>query len=820
MRLLFLLLYTLFFTFRVFADKNPDPRDNRKSAHATRISVTPKIDGMADDSIWGTIAPIYDLMQYLPVYKASPSFRTDVKIAYDDYAIYVLAQMHDPSPDSILRQLGLRDEEYLNADMFGIEFDTYNNQLDSYSFFVTASGVQNDSRESDETYDAVWESETRIMHDGWVAEIKIPYSALRFARTNPQLWGMQLYRSVRRYRETDQWSLEKPETKNDLPYWGTLEGIDNIEPPLRLSATPYLLLQAEHYPDEAGGKDISTSFGGGMDLKYGINESFTLDMSLLPDFSQVQSDNKVKNLTAFETVFEEQRPFFKEAVDLFMKGDIFYSRRIGKTPALFYSVQDSLKEGEYITKNPVQQRLINATKVSGRNNKGLAIGFLNAVTANTFAEAENQQGNRRKILTDPLTNYNLLVFDQALKNNSDFYFTNTNVIRDNKFRDANVTASGITLNNKSNTYRINASGGMSQVFTPGLTSEDKQVNSRGFKYDVSAMKINGNFQWAVDRSSMDESFNANDLGLTIYNNYNYNSANVSYNIYTPFWKLREMNNTLQISNQNNFTTHKPQTAKLRYNTVFTTLHYLTVWGDAAYSFTETYDYYEPRQEGMFYLKPKAVSGSLGFSSDYRRAIALDGSFNIYFASRDNSKGYAGSISPIFRINNHLTFNLSVGIEKIINNYGFAAKQDNNIIFGKRDINTIENRISGKYLFKNNLSLSLVARHYYSQGKYDSFYTLSDDGYLKPIENYEHNQDFSFNTFNIDMVFSWIFAPGSSLNLVWKNEITNETENSSGSYFSNFNDTFREPQMNNISVKILYYIDYQRLKSKKNQYKLQ
>ena len=124
-----------------------------------------------------------------------------------------------------------------------------------------------------------------------------------------------------------------PEATNDLPYWGTLEGIDNIEPPIRLSATPYLIMQAEHYPSSTG-KDISTSFGGGMDLKYGINESFTLDMSLLPDFSQVQSDNKVKNLTAFETVYEEQRPFFKEAVDLFMKGDIFYSRRIGKTPAL------------------------------------------------------------------------------------------------------------------------------------------------------------------------------------------------------------------------------------------------------------------------------------------------------------------------------------------------------------------------------------------------------------------------------------------------------------------------------------------------------
>jgi len=807
----FIFLLSVVFSFHVLAEKNQDPRSNRKSTQATRTNIAPKINGMADDSIWKVIPPVSDFVQYLPVYNASPSFRTEVRIAYDDYAIYVLAYMFDPSPDSILRQLGLRDEKYLNADMFSIEFDTYNNQLDAYSFRVSASGVQIDSRESDETYDAVWDSETRITHDGWVAELKIPYSALRFARTNPQLWGMEIIRSIRRYRETDQWALEVPEARNDLPYWGTLEGIENIEPPLRLSATPYLILQAEHFPDEAKGNDISTSFGGGMDLKYGINQGFTLDMSLLPDFSQVQSDNKVKNLTAFETVYQEQRPFFKEAVDLFMKGDIFYSRRIGKTPALFYSVEDSLEEGEYITKNPVQQRLINATKVSGRNSNGLAIGFLNAVTANTYAEVKNEQGDKRKILTDPLTNYNLLVFDQALKNNSNIYITNTNVIRDNKYRDANVTATGVTLNNKSNTYRINVAGGMSQVFTPGLTTEDESVNTRGFKYDVSALKTNGNFQWVIGRSAMDQSFDANDMGLTLYNNYNNNLASISYNIYKPFWKLREMNNTLQISNQNNATTNKPQTARLRYNTFLTTLNYISVWGNAAYSFTETYDYYEPRKEGMFYLNPKAVSGNISFSSDYRKTIALDGSLGIYFAERDDAKGFAGSISPIFRANDHLTVNLSAGYEKIINNHGYAAQQDDEVIFGKRNINTIENRASGKYLFKNNISLSLVARHYYSQGKYDSFYTLLDNGYLEPLESYDQNHDFSFNTFNIDMVFSWIFAPGSSFNFVWKNEITSETDNASGNYFSNFDDTFQEPQLNNISIKVLYYIDYQRLK---------
>lgn len=240
MRHIFYLITALLISLFSFAQKNP--LSGRKSAFVQKVNHTPEINGFADDSAWIEITTIHDFRQYQPVYNASPSFRTEVKIAYDDYAVYISARMSDPNPDSILRQLGIRDEEHLNADMFTIGFDTYNNQLDAYYFTVTASGVQLDSRESDETYDAVWDSEVQITNDGWIAELKIPYSAVRFARKPSQTWGMQISRSIRRYRETSQWSLEVLDSNNDLPYWGTLEGIENIEPPVRLSATPYVLL--------------------------------------------------------------------------------------------------------------------------------------------------------------------------------------------------------------------------------------------------------------------------------------------------------------------------------------------------------------------------------------------------------------------------------------------------------------------------------------------------------------------------------------------------------------------------------------------------
>lgn len=424
--------------------KNPD-----KMAFANRTVTPPSIDGILNDPCWENAYLITDFVQYDPEYGEPASQETQVYIVYDDEAIYVGALLFDTAPDSILTQLGNRDDGGLNADWFGVEFDTYYNQLDAYSFKVTASGVQIDRRYRDYTYDAVWKSATRLTDEGWIVEMKIPYSAIRFPKEAEQTWGLQVIRSIRRNRETSMWSVGVKGAANQLVHWGTLNGMTNIKPPLRLSLTPYFAIAGQHdqrIEDKAN--QYSYSFGGGADIKYGINESFTLDMTLFPDFSQVKSDDKVKNLSAFETVYAEQRPFFKEAVDLFRKGGLFYSRRVGGTPMHFYSVPDLMDSTEKIVANPAQAKLLNAIKVSGRNKHGLAIGFLNAFTNNTYATVEDDEGNQREILTDPFTNYNIIVLDQALKNNSSVYLINTSVIRTKMYDNANVTGSGFNLLNK------------------------------------------------------------------------------------------------------------------------------------------------------------------------------------------------------------------------------------------------------------------------------------------------------------------------------------------------------------------------------------
>ncbi len=332
-----LLIYSVLFSCQfVIADN--DSVVIRKEYTIERAVKSPKIDGVLNDDAWKDVKVISDFKQFFPYYDNAASQKTEVKMVYDNTAIYVSAMLYDTSPDSIAHQLGNRDDQ-LNADIFQVAFDTYNKEQDAFVFSVTASGVQGDIRFSDMLYNAVWESAVKITDKGWCVEMKIPFSALRFPKSDIQQWGMQIDRTITRTGESDDWELVPRGESNIIKHWGFLKGMNGIKAPIRLSLTPYITLSTSHYPiDVAGQSNFSSHATGGLDLKYGINESFTVDATLLPDFSQVQSDNVVKNLSAFQVNYDEQRPFFQEGTDLFQKGDLFYSRRIGEQPMGYYNV--------------------------------------------------------------------------------------------------------------------------------------------------------------------------------------------------------------------------------------------------------------------------------------------------------------------------------------------------------------------------------------------------------------------------------------------------------------------------------------------------
>ncbi|MCK5702232.1 MAG: carbohydrate binding family 9 domain-containing protein, partial [Cyclobacteriaceae bacterium] len=283
----------------------------RKELIANRVDEAPKIDGQLDDEVWQNANIATDFYQYLPFNDRGASFPTKVYLVYDDDAIYIGARLLDPNPDSILTELGVRDaNNELNADQFSIDISPFNDGVNGFTFKVSASGVQTDINRAnkdrrgngDLNWDAVWKSKVSINSDGWTVEIEIPYAALRFPKRDIQEWGINFWRDIRRLDEYSSWNFADREVRDQMNYLGVLKGLEGIKPPLRLSLFPYVSGYVQKIASVPG---VQNTVNGGMDLKWGINESFTMDITLIPDFGQVKSDEKILNLSPYEVRYDE-----------------------------------------------------------------------------------------------------------------------------------------------------------------------------------------------------------------------------------------------------------------------------------------------------------------------------------------------------------------------------------------------------------------------------------------------------------------------------------------------------------------------------------
>lgn len=817
--------YILFLLFNLIlfaASAQTDSTFTKKEYTTSRAAVAPKIDGILDDAAWENVPVITSFKQNSPVFGIPARVETEVKILYDNTAIYVCAQLYDNAVDSISKQLGNRDDE-INADVFQVKFDTYNNQQDAYVYGVYASGVQMDNRFSDYLFNAVWESSVKCNERGWAVEMKIPYSAIRFPNKKEQEWGLQIVRSTYRNGCFDQWCLTPRGESNFYKYWGVLKGISDIKAPVRLALTPYLTAYASHYPSNIPGeKNYTMNVTGGLDLKYGLNESFTLDATLLPDFSQVQSDNVVKNLSAFEVQYDEQRPFFQENSDLFQKGGLFYSRRIGRQPSGYYDAYDQTNSGEIIKSNPTQAKLLNATKVSGRTVNGLGVGIMNAVMGNTYAVAKDTLDNERKILTEPLSNYNIIVLDQQMKHSSSTYLINTNVTREGvDYRNANVTGGGFSLNGKRNRYNFSGDFATSNIFSKDDSIPDLLTDEFGYQYTLNFNKTSGWFQFNGYRMGINPNFNNNALGITNETNVNYTGINFDFFQFEP--KGRSLNSHLNLNAEyvDNFITHERTDLSYGFNANIT---FRNFWGyRLGYNSEpiEHIDYYEARTPGRIFMRPSGYFGYFEFNTDNRKKFVIyghlhGGTTGLISNTIGYNPFYGANVNFSYRASDKLSLSLYMGGHLDDGDRGWVdGDYYGNIIFGVRKNTYVENILSIKYLFKNNLSLSLRGRHYWAKGHYTGFYTLSDEGYLYDNLSYDINHDFNFNAFNMDMVFQWQFAPGSSLNLVWKNSIYNESDQVINGYGNDLQNTFEAKQLNTVSLKLLYYFDYLYLVKKKD-----
>ena len=809
--------------------------DDKRNLEIVKVDESPKIDGILDDDVWKNAAVAKDFIQFEPYNGENPSLPTEVKVIYDDQAIYFGAIMYDNKPDSIYKDLGVRDEfTRMNADVFTVLLSTFNDGVNAVEFMVSASGIQSDCKHngnnSDSNWDGVWESEISFNEDGWIAEMKIPYSALRFSNEDIQTWGIHLFRNIRRYREWSSWNFVDINIQGFINQMGEISGIKEIEPPLRLSVTPYVSAYLEN---NAEGNTWNNDFKGGMDLKWGINQSFTLDMILIPDFGQVQSDDEVLNLSPFEVRYDEKRQFFTEGTELFNKAGILYSRRIGSRPKDADNTDDHLKANEIVDVNPSETQLINATKISGRTSNGLGIGFLNAMTGAAYAIIKDTipvidkivgtdtvfKYNKRNLRTQGFTNYNMLVLDQTLKNNSYISFANTNVLHAEENYTANVTGGELKLMNKENSYQIFASGAVSQIYTDD--------NSFGHKYFVQLAKTKGNFLFEFSHNTESDTYDPNDMGYIQQNNESTWDLELSYNKKEPFWKVLNWHNEISLRQTSLYKPRKYSDFEINFSTNTTfAKNYLHTGLYVEFKPFNRYDYFEPRVDGWKYNRHKMGFANYWISTDYRKMLALDYRMSAWKAFDYDQYGYNLSVGPRVRFNDKWLLTYNVGVSTAYNTYGYIedyeitnaeGATETIINFGERDQQTITNTLNTNYIFNNKMSLSLRVRHYWARVEYDDFFRLQKDGNLSEsigYNTYGEDQNYNYNAFTLDMKYLWRFAPGSEIALVWKNAIYTSETDIINNFSENFSNTlFESTAINSISFKILYYLDYQYLKRK-------
>ena len=392
--------------------QQPTPRlasdHNRDAPHATatRLAGTIHIDGLLNEPEWKNATPIGQLTQLDPLEGQPSTEKSDIRFMYDDDALYIGAILYDRyKPHG---RLGRRDMDPTGSDWLTVLIDTNHDHRTAVGFAINPLGVHRDrtlAPTGDDTgWEPVWDGAASVVDSGWIAEIRIPFSQLRFAGRSNLIWGLQIERRIDRNQELSEWSFTPREQPGGIPRYGHLSGITNIATGKKLEVMPYVVTRSENI-DRSGNpfRDNHEINGDvGLDLKYRVTSNMTLDATVNPDFGQVEVDPAVINLTAFETFFPEKRPFFVEGSELFRFGtdgtnSVFYSRRIGKQPSLSPPYAE--------TDVPDATSIIGATKLTGRTGGGWAMGVLDAVTQRETARFRAPDGTDGNFVVEPLTNY-------------------------------------------------------------------------------------------------------------------------------------------------------------------------------------------------------------------------------------------------------------------------------------------------------------------------------------------------------------------------------------------------------------------------------
>ncbi len=825
------IIFTLCLVFSSFAQ-------DKKVANAYRIAGdAPKIDGLVDDPAWQSVEWQNNFTQREPYEGRQPSEQTEFKVLYTDFAIYIAVRAWDSSPDSIVSRLSRRDSG--DGDAIGVEFDSYFDQKTAFSFIVFSSGVKydklitSDGESEDNSWDAIWDAKTSIDDKGWIAEIEIPLNQLRFNNNNEQVWGFQVGRFIHRKAELSLWQPVPRDAPGWVHQFGLLKGIAGIKPKRQIEVAPYIVAQTEKFEAEEGNPFATgkrNRFSGGVDAKVGLTNDITLDLTVFPDFGQVEADPSEVNLTAFETYFPEKRPFFVEGRNLFSfqlslgDGDhssenLFYSRRIGRRP----SGDPDLTDNEF-SSIPENTTILAAAKVTGKNKNGLSFGLMEALTNKMMAKI-GENGSRRTEAVEPMTNYFVGGVTQDYNGSNTrvgALFTSTNrIINDNQlnFLHSNAFTGGVNFLHqwKNKSYQFSFKGYASYV--DGSTESIVRTQRAPARYfqrtdathvsvDSSRTSLTGHggivsigkfgdghwrFMGFVAWKSPE--LELNDMGYVRGVDDIFQVLWAGYRYWEPFSIFREININFNQWTGHNFAGESTYAGgNINVNTQLKNYWYFG-FGVG------------PNGKGLSASAlrggPALISdGSLNIwarlSTDNRKNVVAEATFSgsesVSMSQQYYSVGLTYRPSKALMLSLNPSYNVSNRVLQYVENVEWGSNISYINASLAQQLYTLQLRVN--YSITPDLSIQYYGRPFFAKGNYSSFKRItnprakelndrfslftseqitynSDDEVYSIDENGDgttdyqlDNPNFNFRSFQSNLVVRWEYRPGSTLFLVW------------------------------------------------------